>query len=320
MDAFFIMLRNVLLFVCLALPGFLLVKRNVLSAEQSGVLSKLLMQVGMPFLIFSGTVGSIRFDKSFLLLAGFVILIGVAYTALMFLISAPLSACEKNERTRGMLRFCSVFSNNGFLGIPLGMAVFGASSPVMTVLILLNIISNLMMYTLGVFLVSGKKSGVSLWSLLKNPVLLAFLAGIACKGLGVTEAIPELTSFSTHFSNIVTPLSMTILGIKLAGVRIPSLFVNKTMYYASFWKLIAFPAAVTALLLLCRPLHPTLISDHLILGVFLAFSMPTAGLAPTFADLYQGDTESAVAFTMGSTLLSIFTIPMLYWPLCLLLG
>ena len=58
MGAFITMLRNVIVFVALALPGFLLVKTGQLKAEQSGALSKLLMYVGMPFLILSGTINT----------------------------------------------------------------------------------------------------------------------------------------------------------------------------------------------------------------------------------------------------------------------
>ena len=49
MDALFTMLKNVILFVALAVPGYLLVKGKLLNAAHSGVLSKLLMYVGMPF-------------------------------------------------------------------------------------------------------------------------------------------------------------------------------------------------------------------------------------------------------------------------------
>ena len=145
MGAFLIMLRNVLLFVALALPGYLLVKCKLMKQEQSGALSKLLMYVGMPFLILSGTINNLTFNKETLLSVGLVALIGVGYTLATFLVSRPLTAMEREEKGRGMMRFCAVFSNNGFLGIPLAIAVFGQSSPVFTVLIVLNIITNVLM-------------------------------------------------------------------------------------------------------------------------------------------------------------------------------
>ncbi|MBP3397105.1 MAG: AEC family transporter, partial [Clostridia bacterium] len=162
MDALVIMLRNVLLFVALAIPGYLLVRCGWMKQEQSGALSKLLMYVGMPFLILGSTINNLSFNKELLLTMAVVAVVGVAYTFLMFFASAPLTVSTKEAKTRGMMRFSAVFSNNGFLGIPLAIAVFGADSPIMTVLILLNIITNVLMYTLGAYLVSGDKSKMNL--------------------------------------------------------------------------------------------------------------------------------------------------------------
>ena len=144
MGALLIMLKNVVLFVTLALPGYLLVKAKVLDPQHSGVLSKLLMYVGMPFLILSGTVNNISFDKALIIKLILTSAVGLAFTFAMFFLSKPITAMEKSEKTRGMMRFCMAFSNNGFLGIPLAVAVFGADSPVMTVLVILNIITNIL--------------------------------------------------------------------------------------------------------------------------------------------------------------------------------
>ena len=92
---------------------------------------------------------------------GIVAVIGIVYTLVMFFISKPLTAMEREEKTRGMMRFSAVFTNNGFLGIPLAMAVFGAGSRVLMVVIIINIITNILMYTLGIYLISGDKSAVS---------------------------------------------------------------------------------------------------------------------------------------------------------------
>ena len=144
MDEFITMLRNVLMFVALAIPGYLLVKCKMVKQEQSGVLSKLLMYLALPFLIFSGTVNNLTFDRGSMLTMGIVAVVGIIYTFVMFFASKPLVSMEKDQKTSGMMRFCAVFSNNGFLGIPLAVAVFGRDSHVFTVLILLNIINNVL--------------------------------------------------------------------------------------------------------------------------------------------------------------------------------
>ena len=319
MDEFITMLRNVLMFVALALPGYALVRFGVIKQEQSGVLSKLLMYLALPFLIFSGTVNNLSFDKESLLTLGIVAVIGIAYTFVMFFASKPLVSMEKDKKTSGMMRFCAVFSNNGFLGIPLAVAVFGRDSQVFTVLILLNIINNVLMYTLGAYLVTGDPKNIQLKKAFLNPVLIAFLLGLACNLLRIADHIPEVITFSEHFSGLVTPVSMTILGIKLGSVPFASLFKSGKLYYVSALKLILFPLVIIAALLPLRALLGNLQYEGMILGVFIAFAMPTAGLATTFADEFDGDTQSAVIFTLGTTVLSVLTIPCIYWLVNLLI-
>ena len=319
MEALLSMFKNVVLFVALAVPGYLLVKTKMLNAAHSGVLSKLLMYVGMPFLILSGTVNNISFNKELILTVITVAAIGIAFTFAMFFVSKPVSAMEKGEKTNGMMRFCMTFSNNGFLGIPLAVAVFGANSPVMTVLVILNIITNILMYTLGIYLVSGDASKISLKKAFLNPVLIAFIIGIVLNLLKVNTYVPEISTFSSHFSGLVTPLSMTILGMKMAEIKFTSLFQSWRMYYVCALKLVIFPCVIVALLLVAKQFGASMFDANVILGFFIAFAMPTAGLASTFADGFGGDTENAVSMTLGTTVLSILTIPVLYWILSYLL-
>lgn len=313
MGEFLIMLRNVLIFVALAIPGYILVKGKLLRPEQSGVLSKLLMYLALPFMIFSGVVKNLTFNQESLLLLGVVAVIGIAVILGMFFVSAPLTKMEKDKKTRGMMRFCAVFANNGFLGIPLAVAVFGADSLVFTVLIVFNIINNVVMYTLGAYLTTGDKKNISVKKAFLNPVLAAFVLGCVCNLLDVKTYVPEVITFSDHFSSVVTPLSMTIIGMKLGATSFKTLFRSGKLYYVSFLKLVLFPVVVTAAMFLLKRLSANLPVESIILGVFVAFSMPTAGLAATFADEFGGDTENAVIFTLGTTVLSVLTIPTLYW-------
>ena len=313
MGEFVIMLRNVLIFVALAIPGYILVKGKLLRPEQSGVLSKLLMYLALPFMIFSGVIKNLTFNREYLLLLGVVTVIGIVVILGMFFVSVPLTKMEKDKKTRGMLRFCAVFANNGFLGIPLAVAVFGADSLVFTVLMVLNIINNVLMYTLGAYLTTGDKKNISVKKAFLNPVLAAFVFGCICNLLGVKKYVPEVITFSDHFSSVVTPISMTIIGMKLGATSFKTLFRSGKLYYISLLKLVLFPVAVTAAMFVLQALPGNLPVESIILGVFVAFSMPTAGLAATFADEFGGDTENAVILTLGTTVLSVLTIPTLYW-------
>ena len=309
------MLRNVLVFVLLAVPGYLLVKLGLVKEKESGVLSKLLTYVGMPFLILSSTLNvsfSGEFTKNILVVGG----IGVAFTVAIFFLSALIAGNKGEDKKRGMARFCMIFSNNGFLGIPLAKAVFGDNSPILTYLIILNIITNVLMFTLGIYLISGDKSRISLKKALLTPVLIAFILGIGLNLIDVKSYVPEVGTYATHFSNLVTPISMTILGIKMAGVKLGAIFSKLKMYFVSAVKLLAVPVIAVAIIFALKLIYS--VNADMIIGVFIAFAMPTAGLASTFSDRYDGDTENAVSFTLGSTLFSIATIPVLYWLLLFL--
>ena len=317
MDAFLEMIKNVLVFVALAVPGFLLVKTKVLSHEQSGALSKILMYVGMPFMIVNSTIHKLDFSKSELWMTmGIAAAIGVAFTLVMFFVSKPATAMESGEKTRGMMRFCSVFSNNGFIGLPLAAAVFSKNPNLYLAVVIINIITNVLMYTLGIYLVSGDKKLMSWKKALFNPVLIGFIVGIVLNLLGIQKNtdLKPITDFVGYLNGLVIPISMMILGMKMGGVKFLNLFKSWKTYYVSALKLVVFPMAIVGILFACRAIWgDVLFGFDMIVGVFIAIGTPTAGLASAFSDHYNGDTENAVAFTLGTTILCVATIPLLYW-------
>lgn len=316
MDALWIMLKNVLLFVAYAVPGVLLVKSKLLKTNESLALSKVLTYVGMPFLILSSTL-SIELTKSFAKTAITAVAFCVVITFAFFFLTILLTAREQEEKKRGVMRFAMTFSNNGFLGIPLAMAVFKDNPFIVSVAVVFNIINNVMLYTMGAYLISGDKSKISLKKAIINPVVISFVLGVALNLVGIKNYVPEVVTFSDGLKNIVTPLSMMILGIKLANVPVKSLFNSITVYYVSLIKLIVMPVASVVLgALLINALN---LQVDAIYAFFIAFAVPTASLATTFADQFGGDTYNAVTCTLGSTLLSVITIPVLFYLLNLLL-
>lgn len=311
METLQIMLKNVIIFVLLAVPGYLLVKGKLLKEKDSGVLSKLLTYVGMPFMILSSTL-NLNFTPEFTQSMLVITAVGIFLVLAMFFGTALLVRGD-NKKQNGMLRFCMVFANNGFIGIPLAKAVFGEGSEELAYLIVLNIINNVLMFTMGAYLISGDKKTVNVKKAVFNPVLLAFIVGIVLNLCGIGKLVPEIQTYSTHFSGIVTPLSMLVLGIKLAEVPMRRLLVSGKMYYACAVRLVLFPFIGVALMMVLQKLNLFAVTQSMVLGVFISSAMPTAGLASAFADQYNGDSENAVILTLGTTIVSTVTIPVLYW-------
>lgn len=312
MDTLFIMLKNVIIFVLLAIPGYLLVKGKILKPQESGGLSKLLTNIGMPALVLSSTL-TLNFTPELTLSMVVIAVICIAFTVFSFVSTAWLCRSEKNQKTAAMMRFAITFVNSGFIGIPLATAVFGGDSPVMAYLIVSNIVMNVIMFTLGVYLISGDKNAISVKKAVLTPVVMAFLVGIVLNLLGVPKRIPELQTYATHFKGIVTPLSMVVLGMKLADVPMKKLFSSGRMYYVSFLRLVVYTVVGTALVYGLQYVPFLGLGSEAVLGFFVGLAMPTAGLASVFSDQFGGDTENSVILTLGTTILSIVTIPVLYW-------
>ena len=309
MDTFFAILKNVIIFVALAMPGYILVKTKILKSADAAPLSKLLTNVGMPFLILSGTL-QVDLDANFALTAGIAAVLLLIVLIFVFFASIPLTAMEKDVKKRGMMRFSTIFANNGFLGIPLAMAVFYDNPNIIAILIIMNLVQNLITIDVGAYLIAENKPPFKIKKLLVNPILIAFIIGLILNLTGIIKEIPEIQSFSDHLKNIVTPISMTILGMKLADVKFTAMFANPKTYYVSMLKLILVPVVGVALAFACANIFS--LSNDIIIASFIAFAMPVAGLASTLADQHDGDTEGAVFYTLGSTIISIATIPLLY--------
>lgn len=316
MGPLWIMLKNVLLFVALAVPGYVFVKKGMLKAEQSSVLSKILLYVGVPFMVMTTTM-NVQLTSALAIEILTVFGIGMGIIFLLFMLSKPLWKQETDAKRQGMLRFCSIFGNNGFLGIPLAAAVFGQSSNVTLFAVVLNILSNIAMYTLGIYLIAADNKAMNFKKAIISPVVIGFVIGLVCNLLGVKNYVPEIHTYANYFYGIVTPVSMMILGMKLGEIKLASLFTNKRAYIVMAYKLLAVPTLVAAILLGLRAAFG--VSTDMVLACFIAFSMPTAALSSTFSDNHNGDTASAVTFTLSATMLCIVTIPILYALLCAIL-
>lgn len=316
METFFVMLKNVIIFVLLAVPGYLLVKSKVLKPQESNVLSKILTNLGMPALIFANTI-SLDLSGEFLKSLLVVVTLCVVFHVLAYFVFGKL--CHGEKDTCAMMRFCTMFSNSGFIGIPLVSAVFPGNANILAYVTLANIIMNITMFTLGIYMLTGDKSAINIKKAIFSPVLLAFLAGVAVNLLGAVKAVPEIATYVNHLKGVVTPISMIVLGMKLAEVPLKRLFSCGRMYYVSFLRLVAYPVVATTTILLLRRIPGMPVGVDCVVGFFVGVAMPTASLSSAFADRFGGDAEGAVMYTLGTTIFSVLTIPVLYWMLSYML-
>lgn len=104
--------------------------------------------------------------------------------------------------------------------------------------------------------------------------------------------------------DMTTPLAMMIIGATLANIELKSLFTELRLYYFTVVKQVILPIVVF-------PIIAFFIRDPLIQGITLVnIAMPVGNSAVLFAKQYGGDVELAAKSIFITTLVSVFTIPL----------
>ena len=233
-------------------------------------------------------------------------LVGVVITYLVTILLAKLAFAKvKDANLRRIATYGSIYSNNGFMGIPLAQALFGSTGVFYGVVSMVGF--NAFNWTHGVAMFK-KQSGAPLTRLkrvLANPNLIAIALGIVI--FTVQIPVPSmLTSFLDYASAAFTPLSMIIIGSPLAGRRRADLTVPPDLGATILLRNLVFPA-LTIVILKCLGLTGVPLMTTVILA-----ACPVAGLVVLFTLQAKGDARPATVVMSVSTLLSLVTIPLVF--------
>jgi predicted permease len=298
-------LSNVLLTLLYLLPGFLLCKCRKVRTEHLSSISVILLYVCGPGMFLNALTALDYSPQKTIRMGLFLVFSLVGEIALMLLILLLLGKRRKEFGYR-MLSIASVMGNVGFFGMPVVRAVF-PDAPEAAVYSCVFITSmNILAWTVGVFTVTGEKRYISLRSAFLNPSVLAVTAGVILYLLRAKNWLPGL--FQDGFRVIgttSTPLSMIVLGIRLAAMDPRKLFTTPLVWLVSVGKLLVFPLFCYALTL-PFPLDPVFRGSILILA-----AAPCASILLNLAEIHHNGQELAANCALLTTLLSIVTIPLL---------
>lgn len=302
---FTVLLRSVVLFVALAMPGFVLGKLKRLDAGARAAIGGILSDVAMPALVLARLLEA---DLSTLDGGSIVwsLLLPIGLTAVLWGISALLfPRADGDSRRHGAARFCAVFANCGFLGIPLTEAMFPGQPEVVVYVSLFNVSSTLCLLTLGVYMLSGDRASVRLRAIFCKPIVWVVVLGAGLTVTGWGKQMPWLITYANYPAQLTTPLSMLVLGCSLAELDLCSIFTRPDLYKTALIKLIAAPVLSMLILRLCGA------PAELAAAMFLATGVSTAASAPAMAGQYGADAEYTATLALGTTLLCIATLPLL---------
>ncbi len=314
---FVIVLTAVIALMVLAVPGFILTKLKMLPESTGAALSTIVLYGCQPVLVFMSFQENFRVDIALNML--YVAVLSLAIHIIMFGIIALLLRNKSRSAKITTARYACLFSNCGYMGLPFLNVVFQGSGEIIIYAAIVIAIFNILNWTLGIFMLTGDKKEISFKKILLNPTILGIVIGalyffiigtpivdLLASGTIADNLVEKVMSSVGIIGDLVTPLALTVIGIRLANVKIKDLFVDKWAYIVAVMKLIVM-SVLTILVVAFLPFNP--IVKYV---MFFLLSMPSATSTTMFAIKFGGDGDSASVFVLLTTILSILTIPLMY--------
>ena len=286
------------LFLMMAV-GFVLGKWKKITAAGTGEMSSLLLYVVAPCIIIDSF--QTDYDPALLRTLGLGAVVELVFFFLYAMI-VKLFFRKEDEDTRISFRFGAMYGNTGFMGLPLIQAIMGDEALIFAVVSLM--VFNVVVWSHGYMMMNGSSHGFSLKKALLTPGLLAVVVGLPLF-LTQTTLPGVLHTAVRYIDSMNTPLAMVVIGAQMARADIGALLRDKKLFEASALKLVLIPV-FTAIVLLPLRHDPLLYTATVILA-----AAPTAGITSMFAERFGRAPERTAGLVSLSTLLSIFTLPII---------
>ena len=286
---FFTVFFQMLALLIMIGAGYFVTKKGMLDAHTNNQMSDLIVNIFNPMLVLASAANSVgQISLAAMKLAG-IIAVGMFLAFIIAgMVLSPLF--EKDRELRKIFQLMFVFSNVGFIGIPVISSIFGAEYVVYVSEFML--VYTLVFYTYGIALMDGKFSKDSLRAMV-NPGTIAGLLAMAVILFEIQ--LPEfLNTAVTYLGNVTSPMALVAVGFALADSDIKKVFCQPRLYLFSVVKLLVLP-------LLLLPLSVCMV----------LFGMPVGNMPLILGNQRGLDVTACSAAIILSTVLCVLTVPVL---------
>ena len=288
------------------LAGYISARADLISPQFRQKLSSLALNTAAPCIILSSVLESESGSADMAAAVG----VGVFFFALMIALAALLvRVCRVPRAQRGLDQLMLVFTNVGFMGIPVVQSIYGPTG--VALLSMFILIFNLCFFSYGVLLISG---GLSLNPrALLNTCIVAALLALLFGLTGWHLPAPVETALSA-IGAMNTPLAMMIIGASIAHSDLRAAFSSPRLYLVSLLRMAVMPLCILGIV-------AVLPIPRMLAGICVALAaMPVAGNCAMISDLYTPEDMTASQAVMLSTLLSAVTLPLICAAMLAVLG
>lgn len=304
MAAFFTVLMKVMIMLIMISAGWALSKIKFLSEQGIKDISNVLVYVVAPCLTISSFANA---DTKSVTPANLLLSLICAVIAMGLAVIISYFFCRKSpDEEKVVIRFSIVFSNCGFMGLPLVQSIIGNEAVVYCTMFIG--VFNLLTWTYGYAMMSSSNAGLgaTIKKAIINPGIIGIVIGLSLFfiRLKTNFVLPEvIESPITFFGNMNTPLAMLVVGNNIFKVAFKDIFTDKRVYFGSAIRLVLVPAITIPLLCLMPANH------DIILTCVLQACAPVAANAVIFSVMFDRDSKLASKLVAASTILSLVTIP-----------
>ena len=233
---------------------------------------------------------ALAIGNSTTLFIGLSVVLTVILLALVRPIVGIMSTPE--EAVEGTVRYLTIC----FIGIPFIDMFTDGNAEATMYMIVFSVAFNLILWTLGAYLMTQDRKQISLKKAFLNPCTVGSVIGfllflVPQINIFDMEAVAELQQIVEYTGNMTAPLSMMVVGVRLAELPARSLFGDPKIYLCAFVRLI-LSAALTYLIILPFKLAGLFeATPYVLLTPVIAMAMPPAASVVAFAEKLDGEKQ-----------------------------
>lgn len=234
--------------------GYFLVKINALGESGLDALSRLTIEITLPFLIFCELIKGFTF--TFYAKWWIFPLISIAITFLgLFVGSLFVGFIRGNDHKMQFLSLIA-FQNSGYLPLALVASLLPKDQvgPMFIYLFLFLLGFNLLIFSLGVYMLASKKGDKFEVKNLFSPPVLATLVTLLLILLNLNRVPDSIYKPMKMIGDCTLPLAMLVVGGNLAQIRLGRID-KKAIFFMSLAKLVILPGLGILFLLKFRMPH-----------------------------------------------------------------
>ncbi|OFX89089.1 MAG: hypothetical protein A2W99_02195 [Bacteroidetes bacterium GWF2_33_16] len=310
---FNVILLQIAILGLLTLIGIIAAKMKIITIEVKDSIASVIFNITLPFLIII-SVTSIELNKQILLNS---ILVFV-FSALAITLQWIAGIISKNslgltDKKADIHVLNTMFGNVAFLGYPLFSALFPGGEGLLYAIIF-HFSQDLFIWTIGIFIFHSN-SGSSFAQNIKhlvNPNTIAFFLGIVLLTVGFQ--FPEfLYKPLKGLGDTTIYLAMLYIGAVLAQNPMISAFKKTEIYVLIFNKMLFIPFLMIIIIQLFTLLTGIEMGITAKTVLIMQAAMPCMTMIVVLAKRFGSDDIHATENLFLSTILSIGTLPLIYY-------